>query len=203
MSREEIIKILGEGATEEQISGLLDKFHEKDNDYRTKVTELTNAQNQLNDLTQKLNVTETKLNNTQSELDTINKSKMTEVELMEAQKKEANEYLANSKKIFAKAKAQEILSSIGVTDEDLINSLVTDNVELTEKNANIYVNNIKSIRESVEKQTKEKLSMQDITPNPSNNLQDNGAMTWEKYKTLSESEQSAFANEHPDEFAKL
>lgn len=203
MSREEIIKILGEGATEEQISELLDKFHEKDNDYRAKVIELTNTQNQLNDLTQKLSVTETKLNNTQSELDNINKSKMTDAELMEAQKKEANEYLANSKKIFAKAKAQEILSSIGVTDEDLINSLVTDNVELTERNANIYVNNIKSIRESVEKQTKEKLSMQDITPNPSNNLQDNGAMTWEKYQTLSESEQSAFASEHPDEFAKL
>lgn len=197
MSREEAIQLLGEGATEEQIKNLLDKFHAKDNELRTKTNELNNIQSQLDD-------TNKKLNNTQSQLDAINKAQMTDAEKMEAQKKEAEEYLANSKKIFAKAKAQEILSSVGITDEELINTLVTDDVDLTVKNANIYVNNIKTISESVEKKTKEALSAQDLKPTPSNNVSNNNeGMTWEKYQTLSESEQSAFANEHPEEFAKL
>ena len=197
MSREEAIQLLGEGATEEQIKNLLDKFHAKDNELRTKTNELNNIQSQLDD-------TNKKLNNTQSQLDAINKAQMTDAEKMEAQKKEADEYLANSKKIFAKAKAQEILSSVGITDEELINTLVTDDVDLTVKNANIYVNNIKTISESVEKKTKEALSAQDLKPTPSNNVSNNNeGMTWEKYQTLSESEQSAFANEHPEEFAKL
>lgn len=197
MSREEAIQLLGEGATEEQIKTLLDKFHAKDNELRTKTNELNNIQSQLDD-------TNKKLNNTQSQLDAINKAQMTDAEKMEAQKKEADEYLANSKKIFAKAKAQEILSSVGITDEELINTLVTDDVDLTVKNANIYVNNIKTISESVEKKTKEALSAQDLKPTPSNNVSNNNeGMTWEKYQTLSESEQSAFANEHPEEFAKL
>ena len=197
MSREEAIQLLGDGATEEQIKNLLDKFHAKDNELRTKTNELNNIQSQLDD-------TNKKLNNTQSQLDAINKAQMTDAEKMEAQKKEAEEYLANSKKIFAKAKAQEILSSVGITDEELINTLVTDDVDLTVKNANIYVNNIKTISESVEKKTKEALSAQDLKPTPSNNVSNNNeGMTWEKYQTLSESEQSAFANEHPEEFAKL
>ena len=197
MSREEAILLLGEGATEEQIKTLLDKFHAKDNELRTKTNELNSVQSQLDD-------TNKKLNNTQSQLDAINKAQMTDAEKMEAQKKEAEEYLANSKKIFAKAKAQEILSSVGITDEELINTLVTDDVDLTVKNANIYVNNIKTISESVEKKTKEALSAQDLKPTPSNNVSNNNeGMTWEKYQTLSESEQSAFANEHPEEFAKL
>lgn len=197
MSREEAIQLLGEGATEEQIKNLLDKFHAKDNELRTKTNELNSIQGQLDD-------TNKKLNNAQSQLDAINKAQMTDAEKMEAQKKEAEQYLANSKKIFAKAKAQEILSSVGITDEELINTLVSDDVELTEKNANIYVNNIKTISENVEKKTREALSAQDIKPTPSNNVSNNNeGMTWEKYQTLSESEQSAFANEHPEEFAKL
>lgn len=197
MTREEAIQLLGENATNEQITALLDKFHEKDNELRTKTNELNSIQGQLND-------TNKKLNNAQSQLDAINKEKMTDAERLEAQKVEAEKYLADSKKIFAKAKAQEILSSVGITDEELINTLVTDDIDLTVKNANIYVNNIKTISESIEKKTKEALSAQDLKPNPSNGLQNkNEGMTWEKYQKLSESEQSAFANEHPEEFANL
>lgn len=197
MTREEAIQLLGESATDEQIKALLNKFHEKDNELRTKTNELNTIQGQLND-------TSKKLNNAQSQLDAINKAQMTDAEKLEAQKKEAEQYLANSKKIFAKAKAQEILSAVGITDEELINSLVTEDVDLTEKNANIFVNNIKAISESVEKKTKEALSAQDLKPTPSNNVSNsNEGMTWEKYQTLSESEQNAFANEHPEEFAKL
>ena len=195
MTRDEVIKILGENATDEQINGILDKFHEKDNDARANATALAKAQADLAK-------TKADLNTAQSQLDQINKNNMTEQEKMEALKKESEKYLSDSKKVYAKAKATEILASVGITDEKLINSLVSDNVELTETNANIYVENIKSIRDSVEKQTREKLSAADLKPNPSNSSSNDG-MTWDKFTTLSEEEQSRFEQEHPEEFAKL
>jgi hypothetical protein len=127
---------------------------------------------------------------------------MSEQEKIEADRKEAAKLVSESKKVYAKAKATEILATVGITDEKLINSLVSDNVELTEANANIYVENIKNIKESVEKQTREQLSTADLKPNPSNSSNNDG-MTWEKFTSLSEEEQSRFEQEHPEEFAKL
>ena len=195
MTRDDVIKILGEGATDEQIKGILDKFHEKDNDARAKASELAKAQADLAK-------TQVELNNAQSQLDKISKDNMSEQEKMEALKKESEKYLSDSKKVYAKAKATEILATVGITDEKLINSLVSDNVELTEANANIYVETIKNVRESAEKQTREQLSTADLKPNGSNSS-NNDVMTWEKFTTLSEEEQSRFEQEHPQEFANL
>ena len=194
MTRDEVIKILGENATDEQINGILDKFHEKDNDARANATALAKAQADLAK-------TKADLNTAQSQLDQINKNNMTEQEKMEALKKEAEKYVSDSKKVYAKAKATEILASVGITDEKLINSLVSDDVDLTTTNANIYVENIKSIKDSVEKQTREQLANVDLKPNASNSS--NEGMTWEKFTSLSEDEQSRFEQEHPEEFAKL
>lgn len=194
MTRDEVIKILGEGATEEQIKGILDKFHEKDNDARANATELAKSKADLLKA-------QSELANVQSQLDDINRANMTAQEQIEADRKAAQENLANSKKIFAKAKAQEILASVGINDEELINSLVSDNVELTEKNANIYVNTIKTVQENAVKKTKEDLANLDLKPNPSNSS--NEGMTWEKFQTLSDEEQNKFALENPTEFANL
>ena len=196
MTRDEVIKILGEGATDEQIKGILDKFHEKDNDARTKATELAKTQADLAKV-------QADLNTAQSQLDQINKNNMSEQEKIEADRKEAAKLVSESKKVYAKAKATEILATVGITDEKLINSLVSDNVELTETNANIYVENIKSIKDSVEKQTREQLSTADLKPNASNSSKNDDGMTWEKFTSLSEEEQSRFEQEHPEEFAKL
>ena len=43
----------------------------------------------------------------------------------------------------------------------------------------------------------------DVKPAPSNNLNQDTQMTWEKFDSLSAEEQSKFEQEHPDEFAKL
>lgn len=195
MTRDEVLKILGEGATDKQVTAILDKFHEKDSDARANATALAKAQA---DLAQ----TKADLTTAQSQLDEINKANMTAQEKIEADLKEAAKIKSESQKVYAKAKATEILASVGITDEKLINSLVSDNVELTETNANIYVENIKNIKESVEKQTREELSTADLKPNPSNSS-NNDTMTWEKFTSLSETEQSRFEQEHPEEFAKL
>lgn len=198
MTRDEVIKILGENATDEQVKGILDKFHEKDSEIRNaKENAVALAKAQAD-----LAATQADLKTAQSQLDEINKNNMSEQEKIEADRKEAAKLVSESKKVYAKAKATEILAQVGITDEKLINSLVSDNVELTEANANIYVENIKSIKESVEKQTREQLSTADLKPNASNSSNNDG-MTWEKFTSLSEEEQSRFEQEHPEEFAKL
>ena len=196
MKRDEVIAILGEGATDEQVKAILDKFHEKDNELRTKTTELAKSQSDLAAM-------QGDLATVQGQLDEINKAKMNEQEKIAADKEEAAKYVSESKKVYAKAKATEILASVGITDEELIKSLVSDNVELTEANANIYVENIKKIKEDVEKKTREEIANADLKPNPSNSSNNSDGMTWEKYTKLSEEEQSRFAQEHPEEFAKL
>lgn len=196
MKRDEVIAILGENATDEQVSAILNKFHEKDSELRSKTAELAKSQS---DLAQK----EADLTTAQTQLDEINKAKMTEQEKIAADKEEAEKYVSESKKVYAKAKATEILASVGISDEDLIKSLVSDNVELTETNANIFVENIKKIKEDVEKKTREEIANADLKPNPSNSSNNSDGMTWEKYTKLSEEEQSRFEQEHPEEFAKL
>lgn len=194
MTRDEVIKQLGEGASEETIKWFLDKYHEKDNELRSANSELAKSKSDLAK-------TQSDLTNAQSQLDQINRDKMTAQEKIEADRKEAEKYVSDSKKLYAKAKATEILASVNINDENLINSLVSDDVDRTIANANIYAENIKSVRESVEKQTKEQLGAADLKPNPSNSS--NEGMTWEKFTSLSQDEQNRFEQEHPEEFAKL
>lgn len=195
MTREEVIKLLGENATEEQIKGILDKFHEKDGELRNKITEVTNMTNELNEA-------KTNLANIQSQLDEINKSKMTEQEKIEANRKEAEKYLADSKKVLAKAKVTEKLASIGINDEDLINSMVSDDIDTSINRADLYVNSFNTLKENTIKETTESLAKIDLKPTPSNNNSSTG-MTWEKFTQLSDVEQDAFQREHPNEFDNL
>ena len=195
MTRDEVIKQLGEGASEENIKWVLDKFHEKDNSARSQATELAKAQADL----AKANAD---LATVQSQLEQINRDKMTAQEKIEADLKEAAKMKSESQKVYAKAKATEILATVNINDEKLIETLITDDVDKTIANATIYAENIKNVRESAEKQTREQLSTADLKPNPSNSSNNDG-MTWEKFTNLSEDEQSRFEQEHPEEFAKL
>ncbi len=195
MTRDEVIKQLGEGATEEQIKWFLDKFHEKDNSARSQATELAKAQADL----AKANAD---LAAMQGQIDQINRDKMTAQEKIEADLKEAAKIKSESQKVYAKAKATEILATVNINDEKLIESLVSDDVDRTIANATIYAENIKNVRESAEKQTREQLSTADLKPNASNSSNNDG-MTWEKFTSLSEAEQNKFEQEHPEEFSKL
>ena len=122
---------------------------------------------------------------------------------LEAEKKEIAKNLANSRMILSKAKAQEILSQVGVTDEDIIETVCSDNLDNTIARATALANKFKSVTEETAKKTKEELANLDIKPNPTNIPQGDDVMTLDKFQNLSADEQEKFINEHPEEFENL
>lgn len=191
MRREEIKKILGEGATEEQVSAILNAFH---SDIDAKDKEI----NSLNSKLQKQNDYDAIKN----ELEEIHKANMSEQEKLEEQKKEIAKNLHDSKIIVNTAKAKEILAGLPLTD-DVINSLVRDDEETTITNATNLKTQIESLKLETDKKVREELANIDLKPSISNVPQDGGAMTWDKFEGMTIAEQNKFAEEHPDEFANL
>lgn len=196
MSREEAKKILGEDATEQQITNFLNVIHLNN----SKMEELR-VENEANKIARE--EASRKAKEYEEQLATIEKEKMSDVEKLELAKKEAEENLANSRRILSKAKAQEILSTVGITDEDIIKTVVSEDLDSTVANAQILANKFKFIQDETVKKTKEELANIDVKPNPTNVPQNDNQMTWEKFTALSVEEQSKFEQEHPDEFAKL
>lgn len=195
MSRDEAKKILGEGATEEQITNFLNNYHLNEN---SKIKEL---EKQLNDLKNE-NTKYSDYDSIKSQLDEINKSKMTEQEKLEADKKATMEALRQAKIIYNTAKVKEILAGETI-DEKLISNLVTDNEETSIANANSLKATLNSLKESVEKKTKETLVNVDLKPSISNVNQNDDAMNIDKFMDLSAEEQEKFISEHPEEYKNL
>lgn len=191
MRREEVKEILGEGATDEQISSILNAFH---SDLDAKEKEISS----LNSKLQKQNDYDAIKN----ELEEIHKANMSEQEKLEEQKKEIAKNLHDSKIIVNTAKAKEILAGLPISDE-IINSLVRDDEEATVTNATNLKTQIESLKAETDKKVREELANIDLKPSISNVPQDGGAMTWDKFEGLSIEEQNKFAEEHPDEFANL
>ena len=198
MKRDDIKKILGENATEEQISNLLNAFHEKESETKK---ETDNTKKELDDLKKQLNKY-SDYDTIKKQLDDINKANMTEQEKMEEQKKEIAENLRQSRIIVNTAKAKEILAGESV-DEELLNRIVTDDTDTTIALANKFKETLNTLKTNVEKQTRESLSTQDLKPSITNVTQDGGAMTLDKFYELSAEEQDKFIEEHPDEFNNL
>lgn len=194
MNREKARQILGENATEEQVTNFLNEWHnskkEEQKQYETQLNELQNKINQYSDY-----------DDIKAKLDEINKANMTEQEKMEQQRKEIETNLANSRKIYNKAKAMEILAGENV-DEKIIDSLVTDNLDTTLATINALKTNLTAIKDGVAKNTKETLTTLDLTPTMTN-VPQNDVMTMEKFMDLSAEEQEKFVNEHPTEFGNL
>ena len=196
MNREEARKILGEGATEEQITNLLNSWHIQES---AKVKEL---ESQVNNLTEQNNKY-SDYDSIKQQLDDINKANMTEQEKLEEMKKEAEMNLKNSRIIVNTAKAKEILTGLDL-DDDLISLVVSDNADKTIANANKLKAKFDSQKDIVAKQTKETLINVDLKPTVSNvNQNDDGVMTFAKFGALSAAEQEQWINEHPNEFENL
>lgn len=196
MNREEARKILGEGATEEQITNLLNSWHIQES---TKVKEL---ESQVNNLTEQNNKY-SDYDSIKQKLDEINKANMTEQEKLEQMKKEAEANLKNSRIIVNTAKAKEILTGLDL-DDDLISLVVSDNADKTIANANKLKAKFDSQKDIIAKQTKETLINVDLKPTVSNvNQNDDGVMTFAKFGALSAVEQEKWINEHPNEFENL
>ena len=197
MNREKARQILGEDATEEQITNLLNSWHLDENE---KVKEL---ENQINSLTAE-NSKHSDYDEIKKQLDEINKANMSEQEKLEAQKKEIETNLKNSRIIVNTAKAKEILAGLEL-DDDLISLVVSDDANKTIESANKLKAKFDSQKETVAKQTKESLqtlNLDPTLPNVNQNSNDD-VMTFEKFGKLSAEEQNKWINEHPEEFENL
>lgn len=191
MTRDNVKEILGEGATDEQISSILNAFH----------TDLDAKEKEISSLNSKLQK-QNDYDAIKNELEEIHKANMSEQEKLEEQKKEIAKNLHDSKIIVNTAKAKEILAGLPISDE-IINSLVRDDEEATVTNATNLKTQIESLKAETDKKVREELANIDLKPSISNVPQDGGAMTWDKFEGLSIEEQNKFAEEHPDEFANL
>ena len=196
MNRDEAKKILGENATEEQITNFLNNYHLNEN---VKVKEL---QDQLNALKSE-NSKYSDYDAIKSKLNEIEQANMTEQQKLEQMKKETENNLRESRIIVNTAKAKEILAGESI-DEKLIASLVDDNLENTIAKATMFKQTLTNLKDSVAKQTKESLVNADLKPTISNvNANQDDVMTLEKFGKLTAEEQNKFITEHPDEFEKL
>ena len=191
MTRDNVKEILGEGATDEQVSAILNAFH---SDIDAKEKEISSLNSKLQ--------SQKDYDDIKKQLDDINKANMSEQEKLEEQKKEIEKNLRESKIIVNTAKAKEILAGLPLTDE-IINSLVRDDEQATITNATNLKTQMESLKTETDKKVREELANIDLKPAITNVPQDGGAMTWDKFEGLSLEEQNKFAEEHPEEFANL
>lgn len=193
MTRDEVKQILGEGATEEQITNTLNALHNK-----------TNALRQENESLKAQNSKYSDYDSIKAQLDTINKNNMTIEEQMKADREEIAKNLRESKLIKNKAKVLEVLAGRDIDDE-LIDSIVSEDENASIAKAQKLVAKLDSIIEDTKKQTEESIANLNVKPNMSNKdpNANNDKMTWEKFSKMSQEEQNKFANENPEEFENL
>ena len=203
MDREKARKILGDGATEEQITNLLNNWHLDEN---AKVKELEEQINSLTATNNSLTATNKKYSDydeIKSKLDEINKANMTEQEKLEQMKKETELNLKNSRIIVNTAKAKEILAGLDLDDET-ISLVVSDDADKTISSANKLKAKFDSIKENVAKETKESLINIDLSPSMSNvNQSETNVMTLEKFGNMSAEEQNKWLQENPNGLQNL
>ena len=205
MTREDCRKILGEEATEEQITNMLNNFHIQES---AKVKEL---EKQLNGLKEE-NSRHSDYDDIKKQLDDINRANMTEQEKLEQMRKEAEQMRKEAEKELISsritnntAKAKEILAGITL-DDDIIQSLVSDNLDVTIAKATKMRDFVNSTKEVVAKETKESLTSLNLDPtlpNVNQNEANDVIDTFEKFGKLSAEEQNKWISEHPNEFENL
>ena len=200
MKREELLE---KGYTEEQVTELLNMWHESNANITKENEKLKTDVATMNEKISGLNQKVSGLTKKEEELNAIKQAQLSDEEKMAMKQKEIEENLRKSRITLNTAKAREIFSELGGIDEDILSSIVTEDEQTTISNANNWLNKIKSIKEETVNKTKEEMSTLDLKPAPSNNLESQDGMTWEKFDSLSSDEQTKFAEEHPDEFARL
>lgn len=202
MTREEARKILGEGASENQVTNLLNNFQEQTKSYQEQISEL---QNKNKGYETKLNDYQSKLDETSQykvELDKIKEANMSEQEKIEAQKEEAQRILNEAKLTLNTAKVKAILAGENISDDSLMDLVDTD-TEKSIKRANTFKNLLNVTREETEKKTREQLTKISVEPKLSNVPQGNDKIDIDKFLDMSAEDQEKFANEHPDQYNAL
>lgn len=190
---------LEKGYSEEQITDLLNMFH---NDRQNDLTEMENLKKTNNEISQKFN-------NVNGELQKIKNANLTEQEKIEKMLKEAQETVerANAKeksanKVYNKAKAKEILAEYNL-DDGLIDTLVTDDETLTLKNVNDWKKAIDNMNQNIIKKTKEEIASIDVRPNPTNVVQQPDGMTQEKFDKMTLTERKLLKDNDPETYEQF
>lgn len=188
MSRDEVRKILGEGATEEQITNTLNVIHSSNAEIKKEKEE---AERKISELQPKVD-----------KLAEIEKANLTREEQIALREAEAEKNVKESRIIKNTAKAKEVLAGLDLED-DLIATLVSDDEAKTVANAQKLASKINNVKELTVLKTKEELATINLKPNLSNTNQNENAMTWEKFQSLSDDEKNKFQIEHSEEFNNL
>lgn len=191
INREEAKKILGEGATEEQVTNFLNNYH---NVEKSKNEEINTLKSQLEKYSD--------YDTIKQKLSDIERANMTEQEKLENMKKETEANYKKAQRIYNTAKAKEILAGYDMADED-IEMLVSDDEQKTIANATRMKTKFDTYKENVARKTKEDIMSQNIQPDMTDAIPNETKMTFDKFAELSSEEQEKFINEHPDEFEEM
>ena len=196
MNRDDVRKILGEEATEEQITNVLNNFHIQESN---KVKELEKQIATLNEQNSK----HSDYDDIKKQLDDINQANMTEQEKLARDKEEIAKNLAESRIIKNTAKAKDILAGLNVSDA-IIAKLVSEDETTTLNSVNELKTMLETQKEAVVKETKESLTNLNLEPTlPNVNQNDDGVMTFDKFSKMDAIEQNKWVEEHPEEFKNL
>lgn len=195
MKREDF---LAKGFTEEQVTEILNTFH---NENQQVNKENERLKGEIASANEKL----AGYSNMEKEYNDYKKSLMTEQEKFEAMKKETAQNLAMSKRVYNEAQARTILAQLGgEIDETVLNSIVSEDKDKTIANATALVNLIKAKEDETAKRTKEDIQKLNVLPTPSNVPSGEKAIkTFDDFDKLSYDEQVKFAEEHPEELQNL
>jgi hypothetical protein len=191
MNRDKARMILGEGATEEQITNLLNEFHNNEKAKNAEIASLNDKLSKVSDYDE-----------LKAKLDAIELANMTDQQKLEADKQEIAKNLRDSRIIVNTAKAKEILAGENI-NETLLQKLVTDDEASTIANATLFKETLTTLKDTVEKKTRESLATTNLKPGITNVTQGEEKMTFDKFSKLSAIEQEKFINEHPEEFENL
>lgn len=199
MTREEAKNLLGENATEEQISNLLNTFHSEQRNLSEKNKELEAKLNSLASENGTLKEFKTKVE--EKERENLTKEQQLDLALQE---------VAKTKKTMAidsnSVKAKSLLVGAGIEEDkadELVRTIVKEDLNETLKSAELFVSQFNSIKEKTTESVKNELAKADVKPTPSNIKPDSNGMTWDKFVNLSNAEQVKFQKDHPEEFLKL
>lgn len=167
--------LLEQGFTEEQTTKILNMFHDNVENEKKTQEKLGAMQAQMADY-----------ESLKAKLTELEREKMTADEKLEADKKQTELNLAESRKILNKAKVSSILAEAGITDEETINALVTDDENVCIANATKIANSFKTMKEETVKETKKSMQQADLKPNGSNakKEQEDLVMTKDKFNQL-------------------
>ena len=180
MQREDLI---AKGYTEEQVTDYLNMYH--------------NMQKEIKQANEKLNESKVFADGLQKQLDDINQANMSEQEKLAQKEKEIETNLANSRKIYNKAKAKELLAGYEIEDE-IIDNLITEDENTTISNANRFKSRLDAIIANTTKKVQDNIASRDVKPVASNIPQEDEGMTKEKFFKLPMSEQVKFKRENPE-----